>query len=196
MDSRWPRPLRDDDKFQPLRHTVTIQGTSGGVTESTTVSLQITASTEAFTLGPAVGTLSVAQGQTTGAVNMTVTNTGSPSFIVSSGSWQQTAVPATYTCSGLPTESTCFFNGTANTITTQLTSVTVGSSTVTVDATTNGGPSSSLHFTLSVTAGVVPPSPPSLSPTAVTFPGQYIGTSGLPQTVTLTAGNGALSIIA
>jgi len=213
--------------------TVTIQGKSGGVTESTTVSLQVTASSEAFTLGPAVGTLSVAQGQTTGAVNMTVTNTGSPSFIVSSGSGQQTAVPVTYTCSGLPTESTCFFNGTANTITTQLTSVTltiqttapttklerpldrgarifyavllpgllgivvtagsrkratagvrvlglvlalgfstmwlascggtstssnknpgtpVGSSNVTVNATTSGGPSTSLHFTLSVTA--------------------------------------------
>jgi hypothetical protein len=34
--------------------------------------------------------------------------------------------------------------------------------------------------------GTAPPPPVSLSPSSVTFPGQYVGTSGLPQTVTLT----------
>ena len=78
-------------------------------------------SSGSFSLSAQSGTLSVAQGQTTGPVNMTV----STNFLVSSGSGQQTALPITYTCSGLPTESTCYFNGTANTITSQLTSVTL-----------------------------------------------------------------------
>lgn len=215
--------------------TITIKGTSGGVTESTTVSVTITSTTVTFSLGASIagGTLSVSQGQTTGAVNMTVTSTSTPSFIVSSGSGTQTSLPVTYTCSGLPTESTCFFNGQQTSITTQLTTVTltiqttapitklehprdrgtrifyavlfpgllgiiitvgsrkralggmrvlglimvlgfstmwlascggssgssnknpgtpVGSSSVTVNATTNGGPSSSLQFTLTVSA--------------------------------------------
>jgi len=107
--------------------TITIKGTSGGVTESTTVSVTITSTTVTFSLGASIagGTLSVSQGQTTGAVNMAVTSTSTPSFIVSSGSGTQTSLPVTYTCTGLPTESTCFFNGTQTTITTQLTSVTL-----------------------------------------------------------------------
>jgi hypothetical protein len=84
----------------------------------------VAAATTTFTLSASVfgGTLSVAQGQT-GTVNMTVTS--SNGFIVSSGSGTETAVPVTYTCSGLPTESTCLFNGTSNTLTTQLTAVTL-----------------------------------------------------------------------
>jgi len=105
--------------------TVTVKGAAGAVTATTTVSLTVTATTESFTLGPTIGTLSVSQGQTTGAVNMMVSSSSTPSFIVSSGSGTQTSVPVTYTCSGLPTESTCLFNGTANQISTQLTQVTL-----------------------------------------------------------------------
>ncbi|HZC25115.1 MAG TPA: hypothetical protein VE866_17395, partial [Candidatus Binatia bacterium] len=72
------------------------------------------------------GTLSVAQGQVTGAVNITVTSSSTPSFVISSGSGQQTALPVTYTCSGLPTESNCVFSpGTMNTATTQSTTLTL-----------------------------------------------------------------------
>lgn len=196
-------------------------------------SATLTAYTFVLNASTAGGTLSVQQGQTTGAVNMTITSSSTPSFVESSGTGQETAMPVTYTCSGLPSESTCFFNGTANTLTSQLTAVTltiqttapttkllrpfdrgtgilyalllpgllgivftvgsrkralggmrllglilvlgfstlwlgscggsstssnknpgtpVGSSSVTVNATTRGGPSATLQFTLSVTA--------------------------------------------
>lgn len=66
----------------------------------------------------------MAQGQTTGAVNITVSS--SAGFVISSGSGQQTALPVTYTCSGLPTASNCFFSpGTMNTATTSSTTLTL-----------------------------------------------------------------------
>ncbi len=53
-------------------------------------------------------------------------------------------------------------------------------------------------ITLSGTGYVppLPPLPPSLSPATITFPGQYVGTSGLPQSVLLQnpVGNGTLSL--
>jgi subtilase family serine protease len=102
-------------------------GGDSGSRLSTTTTPAVVSNSTSFSLSSSLPgtnpTLSVAQGQTSGAVNLTVTS--SNGFLVSSGSGQQTLMPVTYTCSGLPSESTCFFNGTQNTVTTQLTSVTL-----------------------------------------------------------------------
>jgi len=55
------------------------------------------------------GTSTVAQGQTTGPINITVSSTSTPSFLMTNGSQQSTALPVTYTCTGNPSESTCNF---------------------------------------------------------------------------------------
>ena len=107
---------------------VTVKGVSGSSSAKAAVSLVVTATTQTFQLNSptAGGTLSVAQGQVTGAVNITVTSSSTPSFVISSGSGQQTALAVTYTCSGLPTESNCLFTpGTMNTATTQSTTLTL-----------------------------------------------------------------------
>ena len=101
---------------------VTVQATASGVTKTTTVSLSVTATTESFSLSSSLGsgaTLAVTQGQTSGAVNLTVVSTSTPSFISSS----KTALPLTYTCTGLPSESTCVFSpsSTSSALTTSLT---------------------------------------------------------------------------
>jgi subtilase family serine protease len=86
--------------------SVTVKGTSGAVSATTTVNLTITATTQTFSINSNLsgGTLSVAQGATTGPVNLTVTDGGS-GFIVNS----TTTLPVTYSCTGLPSESTCNF---------------------------------------------------------------------------------------
>jgi len=91
---------------------VTVKGTSGTTSASTTVSLAVTATTEGFSLvaSPAVSTLSVAQGQISSAVNLTVTNTGTPLFVNTNGSSSSTVLPVSYTCTGLPSESVCNFS--------------------------------------------------------------------------------------
>ena len=93
---------------------------------STSATPAVVGTTSSFSLISNVsgGTLAVAQGQTTGAVNITVSS--SAGFVISSGSGQQTALPVTYTCSGLPTASNCFFSpGTMNTATTSSTTLTL-----------------------------------------------------------------------
>ena len=90
---------------------VTVQATDApsGVSKTTTVSLTVTATTESFALASNLGssaTLSVTPGQTSGAVNLTVSSSSTPSFVANS----QTALPLTYSCSGLPSESTCNFS--------------------------------------------------------------------------------------
>lgn len=107
---------------------VTVKGSSGTPSASTSVSLAVTATTESFSLvaTPAVKTLSVVQGQTTSAVNLTVTSSSTPTFVLTNGSGSTTALPLTYTCSGLPNEATCNFSGgtgSGQTITTSSTAV-------------------------------------------------------------------------
>ncbi len=104
--------------------TVTVKGTSGSTSAVGTVSLTVTATTESFTLTSSLGTgsLTVAQGQTSSAVTFTVASSSSPSFLVTSGTSTTTALPVTYSCSGLPSESLCNF---APSSTTSATSVTV-----------------------------------------------------------------------
>ena len=98
--------------------SVTVTGTSGGEKATAAVSLVVTATAESFQLSSSIagGTLTVTQGQT-GTVNYTVTSTSTPSFITNN----QTNVAVTYTCSGLPTESTCVFSPTSPSSATSLT---------------------------------------------------------------------------
>jgi hypothetical protein len=103
--------------------TVTVTGTaSGAATQSTTVSLQVTATTETFSVSSNLsgGTMGVTQGQT-GTANLAVSST--TGFVNSQTS--STVLPVTYTCSGLPTESLCQFNGTTAPVITSATSVTL-----------------------------------------------------------------------
>ena len=89
--------------------TLVISGGSTSRQRNSSVGLTVTATTESFTLASNLGsnaTLSVTQGQTSGAVNLTVSSSSTPSFIVNS----QTALPLTYSCTGLPSESTCNFS--------------------------------------------------------------------------------------
>ena len=116
--------------------SVTVKGTSGTSSGVTSIRLVITATTAKFSLvaSPAVATLSVAQGQTTSAVNLSVTSTSTPTFVLTNGSGSTTALPLTYSCSGLPSEATCKFgSGSGQTITTSSTAV---SFTVTTTAPT------------------------------------------------------------
>jgi subtilase family serine protease len=121
----------------PGTTSVTVKGTSGTSSGVTTVSLVMTATTEKFSLvaSPAIGTLSVARGQTTSAVNLAVTSQSTPTFVRTNGSGSTTDLPLTYSCSGLPSEATCNFSGTGSgqTITTSATAV---SFTVTTTAPT------------------------------------------------------------
>ena len=92
---------------------VTVKGVSGAVSNTTTVSLTVTATTMSFSLNPSLAagsTLSVAQGGTTTPVNLTVTSTSTPPFVVTSGTSTSTALPVSYSCSGLPSESVCIFS--------------------------------------------------------------------------------------
>ena len=90
--------------------SVTVTGRSGAVSTTTTVSLTVTATTQSFSLTSNLsgGTLTVAQGKTSGAVTLTVNST--TGFIVTSGTSSSTILPVTYTCSGLPSQSTCNFS--------------------------------------------------------------------------------------
>lgn len=112
---------------KPGTTSITVKGSSGTPSAVTSVSLAITATTESFSLvaNPAVTTLAVSRGQTTSAVNLSVTSTSTPSFVLTTGSGSTTALPLTYTCSGLPSEATCNFSGlgSGQTITTKSTAV-------------------------------------------------------------------------
>ena len=90
--------------------SATVKAASGAESATTTVSLVVTATAEAFSLTSTVsgGTVTVAQGQTSGAIDLTVTS--SSGFIVTAGSSQSTVVPVTYSCTGLPSEATCNFS--------------------------------------------------------------------------------------
>lgn len=103
---------------------VTVQATvtQSGIptSKTTTVSLSVTATTETFSLKSSLGSnasLAVTQGQTSGAVNLTVASSSTPPFV--SGS--TTSLPLTYTCAGLPSESTCNFSPSNQTSATSVT---------------------------------------------------------------------------
>ena len=102
--------------------TATYTGESSFRLSSSPASVVTTSASFTLTPNPAVGTLSVARGQTSAAVNLIVSST--QGFVLTNGSGSTTALPVTYTCSGLPSEATCKFSlGSGQTITTSSTAV-------------------------------------------------------------------------
>jgi len=101
----------------------TVAGTSGTTSASTSVSVTLAATAMSFSLSTNLsgGTVSVAQGQTAGPINISVGSSSTPSFLVSSGSSNSTALPLTYTCAGLPSEATYSFTPSSPTSATALT---------------------------------------------------------------------------
>jgi subtilase family serine protease len=92
--------------------TVNVTATTGVLSQLShpAGSIALTLATAHFSLSSplAGGTVSVAQGQITQALNLTVNSTDG--FVINSGgSNTQTVVPVTYSCAGLPNESTCNF---------------------------------------------------------------------------------------
>jgi subtilase family serine protease len=83
--------------------SVTVKGTSGVVSSTTTISLTVTATTESFFLTTNLTSVSVTQGALSGPVVLTVNST--TGFI----NGNTTTAPITYTCSGLPSAATCNF---------------------------------------------------------------------------------------
>jgi subtilase family serine protease len=111
--------------------TITIAPTNSSVT-TTSVNLTVTPTTESFTLTSTANSFSVAVG---GTAQVPITVNSSTGFIVGSGSGATTAVPVTYTCSGIPVtaeiscqispgsgQPTSAINVTVNLVTTPMTS--------------------------------------------------------------------------
>src|SRR5271156_4264598 len=96
--------------------SVSVTATTGSSQISIPVTLTVGATTESFTIGSTATTYSVAPGATA-QVPITVSNTGSPSFINAGSS--TTVLPVTYTClqSSIPSEASCPFTpGSGNAI--------------------------------------------------------------------------------
>jgi len=74
-----------------------------------------------FALTPSAATLSVTQGATSGnTVNLTVTDPKNTGFLVTNDGNTTTVLPLTYSCSNLPSESSCSFSPSATTTVTAL----------------------------------------------------------------------------
>jgi len=103
---------------------VTITGTAGPVSSTASVALTVTATTETFTIQPSTTSYSVVAGA---AASVPITVTSTTGFIPPPNAGNtMTALPLTYTCSGLPTEANCNFS--PNT-TSSLTSITLSVTT-------------------------------------------------------------------
>jgi subtilase family serine protease len=85
---------------------VTITPTNSSNTTAT-VSLTVTATTESFTLTPNANTYTVAAG---GTAPVSIAVTGTNGFIVGSGAGATTALPLTYSCTGVPSLSVAEIN--------------------------------------------------------------------------------------
>jgi subtilase family serine protease len=107
-------------------YSVTIKGTSGSSSTSTTVSLTVTATTQSFTLTPQNQTYSVTPGQ---SASVTVTVASTNGFVTGTAPNQTTTAPLTWSCSDPASESTC-------TIATPTTTATSVSFTITTTAPT------------------------------------------------------------
>lgn len=85
--------------------TVTITGTSGTLSEATTVTLTVAATNQSFTIAPKNGTstYSVTAGQ---AASVDLVVSGTSPFVSSNG----TQVGLNYSCTGLPSEANCNFS--------------------------------------------------------------------------------------
>jgi hypothetical protein len=87
--------------------TITVSGTASGTfggSQTAQVNLTVTATTETFTLSSTNGvTFPVTVG---GSAQVNVAVAGTSGFIVGSGAGATTAVPLTYTCTGVPSLTT------------------------------------------------------------------------------------------
>jgi len=79
---------------------ITVAGTSGSTVVTTTVSLTITATTETYTLTTTAATFGPVAVGGSQAINVTINS--STGFIVGTGTGATTALPLTYTCTGVP----------------------------------------------------------------------------------------------
>jgi hypothetical protein len=89
--------------------SVSVTGTTGSSQISIPVTLTVGATAESFTISSTASTYSVAPGATA-QVPITVSSTGSPTFINTGSS--TTVLPVTYTClqSSIPSEANCTFS--------------------------------------------------------------------------------------
>jgi FG-GAP-like repeat/Abnormal spindle-like microcephaly-assoc'd, ASPM-SPD-2-Hydin/FG-GAP repeat len=116
-------------------------------------------------------------------VNLTLTNTGTSALNIPHVSVSSSEFGATATCTApVPPGGTCLIGVSFNPTTPGAKSATV---TITDNAT--GAP----QVVMLTGTGVAAPPRLNLSPATVTFPSQYVGTTGLPQTVTLTNTSGS-----
>ncbi len=83
---------------------ITVTGTSGSTAVTTTVSLTVTATTETYTLTTTAATFGPVAAGGSQTVNVTVNS--STGFIVGTGTGATTALPLTYTCTGVPSLAT------------------------------------------------------------------------------------------
>ena len=81
----------------PGTYSLTVVGTSGGVTQTTTVKLTVTSAPADFTFGSSASSLTVKAGSS-GAVTLTVTPANG------------FGAPVSFACSGLPTGASCAFS--------------------------------------------------------------------------------------
>jgi len=139
------------------QYTVTITGTSGGLTHSATISLSVL-SVESFSILPRSSELQIVPGAQT-SVFLSISVTAD----VGSGS----ITPATFTISGLPSGVTGSFNPVTSTFGTTLTlqassAAAPGTSTLTITATTTAGTvrSAVVKLTVATATDTTPPSVP------------------------------------
>jgi hypothetical protein len=85
--------------------TITVTPSNYSSNTTATVSLTVTATDQTFTLGAPTTNFSFAPG---GTAQVNIAVTGTNGFIVTSSN--TTALPLTYTCTGLPSETTCNFS--------------------------------------------------------------------------------------
>jgi hypothetical protein len=98
--------------------TATYTG-SGTLSNSNSSAVSVTVVTPNITLTPSVATATVTRGSTA-TVGITVSSTTS-GFVTTTGGNTTTALPLTYSCSGLPAESTCTFSPPSPTTTASVT---------------------------------------------------------------------------
>jgi hypothetical protein len=161
--------------------TVTITGTSGSLTETTTIALTVAAA-PTFSLSPTAGTLSIAQGATNTSETITVT----PANGFASG--------VTLSASGLPTGVTASFSPNPTTANTSVLTLTA-SSTATIGGPvtiTITGTSGSLTKTTTIAVTVTAAPTFSLSPSSGSLSITQ-GATNTSETITVTPANGFAS---
>ncbi len=161
--------------------TVTVKGTSGSLTQTTTVSLTVNAAaTPNFSLSPSPGSVTITQGAAGGTSTSTITITPTNGFTGS----------VTLSASGLPSGVTAAFGTNPATSSSVLTltagsTATTGTATVTIKG-TSGSLTQTTTVSLTVNAAATPNFTISASPTSLSITRGSHGTS----TITIHPTNG------